>query len=810
MMERYICIHGHFYQPPRENPWLEGVELQDSAYPYHDWNERITAECYGPNMAARIIDSDKRVIDLINNYSKMSFNFGPTLLSWMENHRPEIYQAILEADRLSLERFSGHGSAMAQAYSHMIMPLANRRDKYTQILWGIKDFEKRFGRFPEGMWLPETAVDTETLEVLAEAGIRFTVLAPGQAKRVRRLMKGGKWHDVSGGRIDPTMAYLCVLPSRKRMSLFFYDGPISQDIAFGGLLSSGEAFGDRLLKVFNDQRDWPQIVHIATDGETYGHHHRFGDMALAYCLHLIESQNLVKIINYGEYLEKHPPTHGVEIIDHSSWSCVHGVERWKEDCGCNSGMHPGWNQAWRKPLREAMDWLRDTLAPLYENRSKEFLKDPWKARDEYIGVILDRRAEKVEAFFSRNAVKELSREEKVKVLKLLEMQRNAMLTYTSCGWFFDEISGIETTQVLQYAARAIQLAEELFTLAIEKDYLQRLEKAPSNIPEFEHGAKIYEMFVKPSMLDLLRVGVHYAISSLFEEYPESTRIYCYTAASDVYDKTEAGRLRLAIGKTRIKSEITWGEEPVSFAVLHLGDHNLNGGVRKFMGEEAFATMHAEIKETFNKGNISDVIKLMDKHFGTNNYSLWHLFKDEQRKVLNQVLRPILEGIEISFRKIFEESYTVMNFFQGLQMPIPKPLTVAAEYVINSDLKKALENEEWNTERMENLVKEIKKWSLEIDKEMIRYVATAWINSFMERLSHQPQELALLGKVEVVLKLLNSLSVEVDLWKAQNTCFSIGKALGKEMKERVEKGDDSARAWVETYRQLCSHLHVKVM
>jgi hypothetical protein len=221
-------------------------------------------------------------------------------------------------------------------------------------------------------------------------------------------------------------------------------------------------------------------------------------------------------------------------------------------------------------------------------------------------------------------------------------------------------------------------------------------------------------------------------------------------------------------------------------------------------------MHGEIKETFNKGNISDVMKLMDKHFGTNNYSLWHLFKDEQRKVLNQVLRPILEGIEVSFRKIFEESYTIMNFLRELQMPIPKPLTVAAEYVINSDLKKALENDEWNTEKMGNLVKETKRWSLEIDKEMIRYVATAWINTIMERLSHQPQELALLGKVEVVLKLLNSLSVELDLWKAQNTCFSIGKALGKEMKERVEKGEDSARAWVETYRQLCSHLHVKVM
>ena len=809
MIERYVCIHGHFYQPPRENPWLEGVELQDSAYPFHDWNERITAECYAPNFASRILDSEKRVTDIIDNYSRISFNFGPTLLSWMEQHRPSTYQSILEADRLSLERFSGHGSAIAQAYSHMIMPLANRRDKVTQVLWGIKDFQKRFGRFPEGMWLPETAVDTETLVVMAELGIKFTILAPSQAKRVRRIMRSARWHDVSGGKIDPTTGYLCFLPSGKRINLFFYDGPISQDIAFGGLLNNGEAFAHRLFSAFSDQRDWPQVVHIATDGETYGHHHRYGDMALAYCLHLIESSTSAKLTNYGEYLEKHPAAHWVEIHDYSSWSCVHGVERWKEDCGCNSGMHSGWNQAWRKPLREAMDWLRDTLIPLYEDQSKELFKDPWKARDEYIDVILDRRGENVEGFFRRNAVKELSREERVKALKFLEMQRNAMLMYTSCGWFFDEISGIETTQVLRYAARAIQLAEQLSATALEKDYLQKLEKAPSNIPDFEHGAKIYERLVKPSMLDLLRVGAHYAISSLFEDYKKSTRIYCYTANSDLYDRMEMGKLRLAIGKTRIQSEITWEEQPISFAVLHLGDHNLNGGVRKFMGGEAFSTMHGEIKETFNKGNISDVIKLMDKHFGMNNYSLWHLFKDEQRKVLHRLLHPILEGIEVSFRKIFEESCTIMNFLQGVQMPVPKPLAVAADYVINSDIRRIFEDEELNLERFENLIKEAKRWSFDIDKKTIGFVATSWINSLMEKLKQPQDGKPLFEKMEKVLELLKSLSVEPDLWKAQNTCFSIGKSLFKEMQEKAARGDEFAKSWVEVFQQLCVRLHVKV-
>lgn len=808
-MERYICIHGHFYQPPRENPWLEGVELQDSAYPYHDWNERITAECYAPNTASRILDTEKRITEIVNNYSKMSFNFGPTLFYWIERQQPEVYQAILEADRLSMEKFSGHGSALAQVYNHIIMPLANRRDKYTQVLWGIKDFEKRFGRFPEGMWLPETAVDTETLEVLAEVGIKFTVLAPSQAKRVKRMRKGAKWYDVGGGRIDPTTAYLCHLPSRKTISLFFYDGPISQDIAFGGLLNNGEAFAQRLLSAFTDQRDWPQMVHIATDGETYGHHHRFGDMALAYCLNFIESQNLAKITNYGEYLEKHPPTHQVEIFDNSSWSCIHGVERWRDNCGCSSGMHQGWHQAWRKPLREAMDWLRDNIALLYENKAREYLKDPWRARDEYIEVVLDRSGENIDRFFKRNAVKELSKEEKIKTLKLLEMQGNAMLMFTSCGWFFEEISGIETTQVLQYAARAIQITEELLGNSIEKDYLQILQKAPSNIPEYENGAKIYEMFVKPAMLDLLRVGAHYAISSLFEDYPEKAHIYCYIANSEAYERIEAGRLRLVVGKTRVRSEITWDEESISFAVLHLGDHNLNGGVRKFIGDEAFSGMHKEIKEAFNKGDIPDIIRLMDKHFGMNNYSLWHLFRDEQRKVLNQVLRSTMDGIEASLRKIFEENYSIMSFLQCLRIPLPKPFSVAMEYLINLDLKRIFEKEDLNSEKFDILMKEAKRWSIEIDKSTIGFTATSWINALIEKIKQQPEETGLMEKLVKALNVLTTQSIELDLWKAQNVYYSIEKQLYNPMKEKAEKGDDFAKRWIEVFHDLGSHLHVKI-
>lgn len=504
-MDRYICIHGHFYQPPRENPWLEKIKQEESASPHYDWNERITAECYAPNAASRILDNDNRIVRTVNNYAKISFNFGPTLLSWMEGHRPEVYQAVLEADRCSKEQFSGHGSALAQVYNHMIMPLANKRDKYTQVIWGIRDFQKRFRRFPEGMWLPETAVDLEALEVLAELGIKFTILGPHQVRKVKEVGEG-EWQDVSGGRIDPARAYICFLPSGRSINVFVYNGPISHDVAFGDLLNNGELFARRLLGAFNDQRDWPQIVHIATDGESYGHHRRHGDMALAYCCYFIESNDLAKLTNYGEYLERHRPTHEIEIVENSSWSCAHGVERWRDNCGCHSGMHPGWTQAWRGSLREAMDWLRDRVGAIYEAETAIYLRDPWKARNDYIEVIPDRSAKRVDKFLQSHGCRRITDDEKARVLKLLEMQKNSLLMYASCGWFFDEISGIETVQVMRYAAKAIELAEGLQGKSLEEEYVRILETAPSNL--YENGAAAYDLLVKPAKMDSLRLGAH--------------------------------------------------------------------------------------------------------------------------------------------------------------------------------------------------------------------------------------------------------------------------------------------------------------
>jgi alpha-amylase/alpha-mannosidase (GH57 family) len=807
-MNRYVCIHSHFYQPPRENPWLEEVELQDSAYPYHDWNSRITAECYAPNTASRILGPERKIIDIVNNYSKISFNFGPTLLLWMHRHDPEVYQAILDADKENQKRFSGHGSAIAQAYNHMIMPLANSRDKRTQVLWGIRDFEYRFGRRPEGIWLPETAVDLETLDILSELGIKFTILAPRQARRVRKI-NDRKWKDLSEAKIDPKMPYLCKLPSERTIALFFYDGPISQDIAFGGLLENGESFAHRLLSAFLENREEPQLVHIATDGETYGHHHRLGDMALAYCLYYLEANNFATITNYGEYLEKYPPTHEVEIFENSSWSCIHGVERWKNDCGCNSGMHHGWNQQWRAPLRGAMDWLRDNLTIIYEEHISPLVGDPWMLRDDYIEIILNRSEQNTSRFLSNHSTKELTREEKVRVLKLLEMQRHVMLMYTSCGWFFDELSGIETVQVILYAARALQLAKETSGISLEEAYVNLLERAPSNIPDFKNGAKIYELFARPAVLNLLRVGVHYAISSLFKDYPETTTLYTFTAKKDSYDRTGIGKQKLGIGKASVRSDITLEEDTISFAVLHFGDHNIVGGARSYRGEEFFYEMQEEIKNSFSKSDIPGVIHLIDKHFFSHSYSLWYLFRDEQREILNKILESTRKEIESSFRQIYEHHYPVIQAVENLNIPFPKYFSSVAEFVLNTELQHALENGEFYPERFQKLVEEVKRWSPELDKDTLGFIAKRKIETLMEELSKSHEDVCLLEQAVMLLKTFESLNLELNLWKAQNIYFSIGKQFLDIMRQRAGNSDESAQKWIDYFDKLGDYLKVKI-
>jgi alpha-amylase/alpha-mannosidase (GH57 family) len=798
MMERFLCIHGHFYQPPRENPWLEAVEIQDTAYPYHDWNERITAECYATNTASRILDGNGRIEDIVSNFAKISFNMGPTLFSWLEKNAPDIYGSILEADRLSQEWRSGHGAAIAQPYNHMIMPLANPKDKETQTVWGIRDFERRFGRLPEGMWLPETAVDIETLEVLSSLGIKFTILAPHQAKSIRPIGEEN-WVDVSESRVDPSRAYSCPLPSGRQIALFFYDAPISHAVAFEEILKSGEAFAKRLIEGFSGEREEPQIVHIATDGESYGHHHKFGDMALAYALNYVERNKLARITNYGEYLDMHSPQYEAEIFENTSWSCSHGVERWRADCGCSPGIHRHWNQKWRKPLRETLDWLRDELAMRYTQKAPEYLKDPWAARDDYIDVILDRSEKSADAFIDKHAAHPLGPSEKVFAIKLLETQRHAMLMFTSCGWFFEDVSGIETVQVLQYAGRAVQLAKEVFRHSLERDFLRRIEKAESNIPENENGRAIYEKRVRPCIVDLQKVGAHFAISSLFEEYPEEAWIYCYSIKVDDYRKSQAGEMELVSGRCRIASEITGEFEDLVIGVLHLGKHDFNCGVRRYAGEKSYNRITGEMTEAFEEGAFADIVRLTDKHFGVYRYSLQDLFKEEQRKILETILAETMNSFEDSYRKMYEDNRILMGYLQDSGIPITKAFLTAADFTLNLDLKRQLMDRP-DPDRVKEILEEIRKWKVSPNAVDLEFTFRRTLEQEIKKLLENPSDMELLEDVEKYTDIALGLPFRIDLWTTQNAYYTLAKSIYPDIDSRAEESE-AALQWVQRFRSI---------
>ena len=815
----HLCIHGHFYQPPRENPWLETIEEQESASPFHDWNERITAECYMPNARSRILDEEGLIQGIVNNYASISFNFGPTLLAWMEQHAPECYRLVLDADRESAQRFSGHGSALAQAYNHMIMPLANARDKRTQVLWGLRDFEHRFRRKPEAMWLPETAAEVATLEVLAEHGVAFTILAPNQAAKARKL-PDGPWQDVSGARIDPTQPYVHRLPSGRSIAVFFYDGPVSRAVAFEGLLHSGPSLAGRVLSILGAPRDGSRLAHIATDGETYGHHHKNGDMALAYALHHVRDAGQARITNYAEYLAQHPPRMEVQVFDNSSWSCAHGVERWRSDCGCRT--RDGWHQRWRGPLRESLDWLRDALAPPFEERARELLRDPWAARDDYVALVLDRRRENVERWFRKHAARSLTEDEKVRALKWMELQRHLMLMYTSCGWFFDEISGLETTQVLMYAGRAIQLAEELLgdtpeaprgtarpaAGRFEGPFLERLAKAPSNLPEHRNGRAVYEKFVKPAVVGLRHVGAHYAVSSLFEPYGEETRIGCYRVRREHGQLFSSGHARLALGHVHVTSEITWESQHLSYAVMHLGDHNLHAGVRVHRGAEEFGKLETALTTPFDRGDFAEVVRVVDREFEGATYSLRSLFRDQRRRIANVLLERTLGEVESIFRQVHDRHAPLMRFLTEQGFPVPRPFKANAEFVLNANVRRALLRTPPEIELAHALVEEAKREGIALDSAYLSFRFQRALEGLMARALGAPEDRARLRMVERGVELVEQLPFPVDTRRVQDLFWSV-------MQERFEAarkdadGNPETAEWVESVRRLGERLRVRV-
>ncbi len=792
---RFLVVHGHFYQPPRENPWIESVETQDSAAPYHDWNERITAECYARNGASRIVNRKNEILRIVNNYAQISFNFGPTLLSWLKEHAELTYRAILDADRQSAQRFSGHGSAMAQVYNHIILPLASRRDKQLQVLWGIADFEHRFGRRPEGMWLAETAVNTESLEVLAEAGIRFTVLAPAQCAAVRppaheaasrtkpspaapaaapaQLPEADPWQDTPDASVDTRRAYRVTLPSGRSIAVFFYDGPRSRAVAFEHLLNSGEGFALRLAGGFStDAPTEPELVHIATDGESYGHHHRYGEMALSYALQFTEENNLATVTNYGEFLERFPPQWEARIAEDTSWSCAHGIERWRSDCGCNGGRQ-GWNQRWRGPLRLGLDELRDQLAPLAAALGSRLFRDWDRACDRYISVMLDRS--RAHTFLKAEQAHALTKAEEVQALKLLELERHAQLMYTSCGWFFDDISGIETVQIIAYAARVLELAADLFgaeAASFEPAFLATLAEAQSNAGGT--GADIYRTQVKPLRVGLEQVTAHYAVSSVFKTYPEHAQVFAFEVQNCGQEVQNSGRGRLVSGEASICSSLTLEQERLFYAVLHFGDQNIAAGVKRCRrgSRDAQARFTAEARTAMLRADLPAVIRLFDREFGPDSYTIRSLFKDEQRRVMSLILNNTVEEAEESLMRLYQDHASLLHFLSESEVPRPSALALAANFAINIMLRRALESEPVDAAQVQSVLALAGQDHVELEKQQLSFTADRRMRAAMLALAEAPEDRGRLESALAMAEALKLLPFPANTWQAQNIWHAV--------------------------------------
>ena len=768
-MNRAIVVHGHFYQPPRENPWLEAVEVQDSAAPFHDWNERVTAECYAPNTAARRVDDQNRMLDIVNNFENISFNIGPTLFAWLERHRPRVYAKILDADRASVAA-RGHGNAIAQVFNHMIMPLATRRDKVTQVRWGIEDFRARLGREPEGLWLPETAVDNESLEVLAEAGVKFTILAPHQAARVRPL-DAEAWEDAGDG-IDPSRAYLWRGPRELRLAVFFYDGHISKAIAFERLLERAENLVGWLNAAFNDARTWPQLVHCATDGETYGHHSRFGEMALAAAVQQIEAEGAATLTNYGAFLAANPPTHEVEIRERTSWSCAHGIERWRSDCGCRT--RADWHQRWRAPLREALDWLRDQIDPFYEARASAHLKDPWAARDDYAAVLLDRRPERLDEFFTAHARGPLEPAARVEARRLLELERNRLLMFTSCGWFFDEISAIEPVQILRYAAMALQYLNDLGGGRLEDEFVRRLAAAPSNVPVMRDGGEVYRRLVRPTAVNLSRVVTHYAITGLLAEYPADARVYAYRVERLDQARETSDGTTLAVAHVRVSSELTGETREMMHALAHFGGHDFSCGVRAWDDQATYDALKADLLARCARQSVADLVRGLDEYFPGGLSSLSHLFLDERRRVLANVIRATLERHEETYRKIWEENRKLVHYLREADAPIPEALAIIARHVLEQQVSLELLSVPDLTaipERVVAIVDEAKALGLTLDLISQRFVMQSAVARVLELVAESPTR-DRVAQATALIEGARRLGIRYGHWAAQNRFFEI--------------------------------------
>ncbi len=803
--KKFVCIHAHFYQPPRENPWLDAIEPQKTAAPFNDWNERVSAECYAPNAYARILNEKGQIERIVNNYSKISFNIGPTLLAWMQQKAPDVYHAVLEADKESQIHFGGYGSALAQPYNHIIMPLASREDKITQTIWGIKDFEYRFNRKPEGMWLPETAVDCETLGIMADLGIKFTILAPRQAKKFRSLNQT-EWIDTPEETIDITVPYKINLPSGNSINVYFYNHSLAHDIAFGDLLKSGDHFAKLIIGSFPKKSlAESQLVHVATDGETYGHHHKFSEMALAYTLNEIQSSEDCQLTNYAQFLAENPPQFEAQIVENSSWSCAHGIERWQSDCGCHTGGEPGWNQAWRKPLRDSLDRLRQNIKPHFSSLGKELLMDPWDARNDYIHVVLDPSSENRNNFFNRHEVKSFSETEKSAVLKLMELQRQSMLMFTSCGWFFNDISGIETIQILLYAGRALELAQELFEDPREKEFLEILKTAISNDSKEKNGQNIYRRALEKSKVSAQGLCGSFVELVLLNPKNAPNKLFHYLVETFKIKSVKEEEGAVAYGYVHLQSEIIWESNLFFFCEIQdKKDYKIF--IKPCKNDSAYKKCETDFKLWLEEG-VGKTLNRLITDWSDLLYVPSSAFALSAETLIQKEFKEKISEMGRHFEPLSAMINELNQRYRETKEEMPKSLGPIVDLIQQIQWMSFLENDQLTSAQIETF---LKNHDPEITKsEVFQEPLKKKLERLTDQLKSKPDNLDNIKKLEIWLDLLLSVETKIDLWKAQNATYVIAKERYVDMNNRAANGDKVSQKWIICFATLSQSLNIRL-
>ncbi len=786
MSDCQVILHAHFYQPPRENGWTEEIELQESAAPFHDWNERIAAECYRPNSCARVVGQRGAILNIVNNYAWISFNFGPTLIDWIKKKDRLLYGRILEADKASRTRW-GFGNGIAQAYNHMILPLANQRDKETQIYWGRMNFQHHFGRDSLGMWMPETAVDAPTVRELIRQGVHFIILSPHQAEAVRPI-GADPWLPVSPVELDISQPYRVYAEDSDRtdasphIDVFFYHGGLAHNISFGDLLGDGQRFCRAVRDTSLHCARGGRLVHVATDGEVYGHHRKFADLTLAYAVHGGFAENGLELTNYAAYLHRHPPTMEVKIHPGdkgrgSSWSCAHGVSRWYEDCGCHTGGKPGWNQKWRTPLRQALDSLRDDLALLFEREGSRLFHDPWHARNEYIHLLMNPSREHREQFFARQSAMPLGLSERSTVLKLLEMQRHAMLMYTSCAWFFSDVSGIETIQVLQYARRALELAHQVSGTDPEPAFLQQLSEARSNIREQREAKTVYLRYVRPAEVTPERVAHHVSVASLVPGDDRRGNAFGrYRVDLEDYDRRSTAGAVAVLGRMKVMSETTEEEMRLAFASAYFGGYRLRTSVIPDVGPDEFRRWVKKIFYAFDR-RPENILAILDARFNNHSFSFDHLMKDPRRDFIRRMVEESLNEYETSCENFIRNVDRSALAMSKEGMPLPDSVQSAAGVALSRRLNRCVDqlrktpDDAVTMGELRSVYHKARSYNCAIDTRSANARLSALVEESVERCVEAPSVrecTLLLG----ILKLASDLGFQPDLTEAQNRFFSL--------------------------------------